>query len=371
MNNQYNLNINTSWHLLPWSKIYARIIILQKKIYKATKEYKFKSVYKLQKYLLNSNEAKIISIKYILSELYIYNKYKKKIKYILSDKDKFTILKNLSISSNNNRFSIIIEQIRQYLIYLCIKPEWEAKFLCYLNTNNNLINNDNSIDSLNKYYSKIVLFNSSIKNQKLFIINILKNIKSLKYIQDNLYYWLCNNYYIKLNNINTNFSIQILQTKYIFINELYSFLIKILTIGSNWYSLYLNKINLFIDKNNILYIFQFYYEYNNHINKNLLIKFKNSKLLFKLIKSILYKNNIFSQLLKYIYLNVPNINIYFINIYWIRQIYPFINLIIFYFLKKNYNNIYFKYKKIKQNNILIRQFFYIKKLEYIYLNFYK
>lgn len=86
---KYDLNVKTSWSSLPWQKIYTRVLVIQKKIYKAAKLCQFNRMYKLQKYLLNTDEFKIFSIKNIIEQIYLFNTIKCKKKFF------FPMLKNL------------------------------------------------------------------------------------------------------------------------------------------------------------------------------------------------------------------------------------------------------------------------------------
>lgn len=125
--NKY-LSINNIWNNLPWKQIRLKILILQKKIFYYSKECNKNSVYKIQNILLNSYEAKLLSlnyIQYILKYSYDYNN--KKFQYI-ENKNIFIYLKSIIKSCSKNKLKWIYQQIKQYLLYLCIFPEWQARF---------------------------------------------------------------------------------------------------------------------------------------------------------------------------------------------------------------------------------------------------
>nr|YP_009295343.1 hypothetical protein BI108_pgp052 [Dasya binghamiae]AOH77355.1 hypothetical protein [Dasya binghamiae] len=359
---KYSLNTYTCWKYLPWKTIYTRIIIIQKKIYKAAKKHNWKYVLKLQKYLINSNEAKITSVQNIIDELYIYNKNKKKIKFNIQDNDKFIIFKSLYNFHKEHYFHIIIEQIKQYLIFLCIKPEWEAKFLFsfYEHKHNNIFN---YFYSINKNNLNNNLLKYHINNKNIFISNIIKKIYRLKYINyviKNLLY-----YNLSIFSIKNHYNLieQILNNQFIYLYEFYQFLSKIFFIDINWYNIYLNKIN--------------YITYNIKKNQDKLIShyILNVQHYYKFfIDSItlnLFKINIFYKLIKFKYLYKNSLLNSLIFLYYIKLIYPKINKLIYYILKKNNQNILYKYNIMKTDTIYINLFFYNKKVEYMYSNYCK
>nr|YP_009391222.1 hypothetical protein [Dipterocladia arabiensis]ARW59366.1 hypothetical protein [Dipterocladia arabiensis] len=357
----YNLSINTNWKLLPWKDIYTRIIIIQKKIYQASKSYNWQYLCKLQKYLINSNEAKIFSIKYIINQLYIYNKHKKKIKYKIKDKEKFIIFKVLFDVCQSSFF--VIEKVKQYLIHLCIKPEWEAKFLFshYETISINIINNFSIFD---KYTN---LFTNYLQDKNIVINYIKKKIKALKCLENLLYH----NIYIDPQIHNKNIIEKIITNHFYYYNEYNLYLSQCFLININWYKLYLHKLNLLQNSNKFL------------INTSLTLK-----IIIEHFNKILTKNNIYYKCLiqnikfylhnhsKSIY-NLINFKylykytiIILIFLYFIRQIYPIINLIIYYIIKKQYKKICKALYSINVYNLNYNVYFYSKKIEYFYINYF-
>nr|YP_009122225.1 putative group II intron reverse transcriptase/maturase protein [Vertebrata lanosa]AJH65983.1 putative group II intron reverse transcriptase/maturase protein [Vertebrata lanosa] len=69
-------NIKTCWQSLFWSKIHLRILMLIKQIFIETKKHNLSYVYKLQNYLINSNELKLFELNAIISKTYFFY-YKK------------------------------------------------------------------------------------------------------------------------------------------------------------------------------------------------------------------------------------------------------------------------------------------------------
>lgn len=266
------LDYSTIWKSLPWSQIEEKIFILQQKIYESSKECNQKEVQKLQNYILNSSDSKIFVIQKVvdyISKYYI--KYNKE-KYNFNDEDKFLVYKSLfenKICSNEVQF--VIEQIKQYLVYLCIKPEWEARFEPIYKFN---------VNSKKQYYflyrlSKFLLKNLKYQSQKIDIYplksQLISKYTDLKYlickihaipsISYYLQYWL-NNQYI-LETLNNNRLVE-KWTDYT-ISNFHQLIYRIMCNGIDWYNTnyfqniaafysFIKYLDVFIDTNNSIWI---------------------------------------------------------------------------------------------------------------------
>nr|QCI08487.1 hypothetical protein [Spermothamnion repens] len=311
----------TSWNNLPWKKIHLRLIIIQKKIYQAAKRYKKYELYKLQKYLLNSNELKVISIDYITKAIEKYYKCHSKKMLNMNCNQKNIILQLLyyPFININHHLYFILEQIKQYMIYLCLKPEWEAK-----------------LDLKNQK----ILENFILKDCSFKFNDLANKLQAVTYINLSIFNWIKNHYF--MNNSYTFFICQNrLYNKYLYpyksIYLLHILLLNIFFIGYKWYIFLLRKLlnkNLF---NNIDYDgnkkFSLHYLNHQHNVKPLLNKIKS----FIQIK----KNQFFNvdnKIINYIkYL--CNYNLSFISIYDIQFIYFMLSVFLYYSLRKQYKNI--------------------------------
>ena len=122
------INNLTQWKHLPWAKIYNNVSRLQKYIYKASKECDKYSLSKLQKYMVESSDAKIVAIQQVLNCTYNSCLYWKHRKYHFNDKDKFFIYRALyGTLVIDSEIDDIVKQIKKYIVYMCIKPELSAK----------------------------------------------------------------------------------------------------------------------------------------------------------------------------------------------------------------------------------------------------
>ena len=187
----YHLSQISSWNSLPWKQIDTRIILIQRKIFEAAREYNQYKVHKIQNYLLNCNESKLIAINNIINSIHNYYNFNNSDKYYCTNEDKFIIFKNIfSESFNNeylnNRINLIIEKVKEYIIYLCIEPEWKARYEPFLRKNLNCIKNN---------YISINLY-KNIYKQNFALFNIINRLKSLPYINNTIYYWLYNKYHL-------------------------------------------------------------------------------------------------------------------------------------------------------------------------------
>jgi len=191
---KFLLNQNISWKNLPWRRIHIRVIMIAKHIFIASKKHNLQFVYKLQNYILNSNEAKIFLLSKFLSQFTSNKCNYTKAKYSISSLDKFEILQFLSVK--NIQLSLtkanIIEQIKQHLVYLSIKPAWQARLAkCSDRFIHKLLSN--------------TLTNTNLLYNHLLIRDVIKKLKSYNYISKSIANWLyktqCLNYKT-LHNLN-------------------------------------------------------------------------------------------------------------------------------------------------------------------------
>jgi len=324
MPHRYNLTIDTDWNSLPWQKIYNKILILQKKIYKVTKKYCIDDKFKIQEYLLNSIEAKIFSIENIVNELYSYYEYKKKIKYKLTNKDKFNILQKLINNNQSNQYDFLVQLIKQSLVFLCIKPEWQAK--------TGII----SYQFFNKTFTDKTINKFMMNNWINFNLLVLKKIKHYKFL---------------FENIKSVFSNLILNN---FIQLKYLFLIKTISFSIDWYNLYLN--NFHIQK--IFFL--------NQLRKKILqTNSSENQLLIKFLKSNNYKLYLLFYIKFFIYNEVL---LKKVMIKDIQNIYLIINNKIYYYLRTKYSKRINKIRVINLN-IYLNNCVYKKKIEHKYISY--
>ena len=119
----------TNWNNLPWGKIRERVCELQKHIYQAAKECNLYKTFKLQQHFLQSSDAKIIAIQEISNYILEYYSSYTNQTYYLNNSDKFIIYQSLFNNCiDNTNLKIIIEKVKEYIRYMCLEPEWKAKF---------------------------------------------------------------------------------------------------------------------------------------------------------------------------------------------------------------------------------------------------
>nr|QCI07152.1 hypothetical protein [Hypnea pannosa] len=198
--NNIILNSSVSWKLLPWIKISQKIFILQQKVYKFSRRCNQHKVYQFQDYMINSSDVKLFIIQKTINNINkYYNNYNKK-KYKVKDKIKFYIYKNLyNIQKYKKSIKIILEYIKQYLIYVCIKPEWEARFEPIYKLDSNTFNKSFYIYQISDFFSSnsrnilktYTSFLSINKSTKYLVVSyFIKRIQSLPYIKYYISCWL-------------------------------------------------------------------------------------------------------------------------------------------------------------------------------------
>jgi RNA-directed DNA polymerase len=134
------------WNNIEWHNVRKRIIRYQTRIFKASKENNLRKVKSLQRFVINSLDAKLLAVKMVTTE----NKGSKtagidKITY-LSNKEKSLLVSKLRIDGKANPIMrtfipkpgksemrplgipTLEDRAKQYIILLALEPEWEARF---------------------------------------------------------------------------------------------------------------------------------------------------------------------------------------------------------------------------------------------------
>lgn len=130
-----------AWRDIEWSLIETQVFRLQRRIYIASLQNNRDKVHFLQKRLISSIGAKLLSVRCVTQ----FNKRKKTISldYIsgLTNKEKVSLAKNLKIKKKTSSIQIVKkktlcnlgilklkDQCLQQLVKFALEPEWEAKF---------------------------------------------------------------------------------------------------------------------------------------------------------------------------------------------------------------------------------------------------
>nr|YP_010903255.1 hypothetical protein REP76_pgp122 [Hypnea cornuta]WCH55708.1 hypothetical protein [Hypnea cornuta] len=227
------LNSLVPWRLLPWIKISQRIFILQQKVYKLSRRCDQYKVHKFQDYIMSSSDIKLFSIQKIINNINkYYNDYNKE-KYKIKDMEKLYMYINLfSIQKFEKSIKIILEYVKQYLIYICLKPEWEARLEPACKFDISIFNQSPYINHISNFlYDKKYIFSLLInrKTQYLVIVYCIKRIQSLPSIKYYVNNWLnCQN----IKNIYHHLYISIFNCLYILISC-------IILNGLEWYLVYI------------------------------------------------------------------------------------------------------------------------------------
>nr|QCI08675.1 hypothetical protein [Sphondylothamnion multifidum] len=269
------------WNELPWHNIYLRLSTIQKKIFQATKKYKKNYIYRLQRYLLNSNEIKLISINYVteaIKKCFSFSNSLINSRHIYIDDKQRNILLSLLFTHNIQNFDnlyFILEQVKQYMVYLCIQPEWLAK-LDYGNSKN-----DHSDTIINKYF-----------NYDKYITKF----DSFNYIYKYMFYWIKNNYFIK--NMYENMSIY----PYISMYLLKKLCLNINYVSYDWDFFFVKQYYCqdIINNNDLTKFLDHQNEKKYLLYKNIIYYFDDNKyfsykhislIIIQVIKLIMYKKN--------------------------------------------------------------------------------
>lgn len=263
-----HININSEWQYLPWKQINGRVLLIQKKIFEASKQNNLKILNKAKNTLLNSSEVKLFAINKIINNI---DHYYSNEKYLLKDIDKFYIFKYMFYTNIllKTKVKFFVEKIKEYLIFLCLEPEWKARLKQYYSLENKIekqqyLSSKKNIENLN--WNKLISHN-----------------KFSPYISNYIYYWIKNKFFV--------------YNKYYIFQYLPSLLLKIYQLNEQWYLYKLQKVNYNCHSLNNKYI-----NNQNKISYNTKQKYYLNKVLTCLvsiirnIKSRLYKKDTFNRL---------------------------------------------------------------------------
>lgn len=237
-----------NWRYTDWQKIILKLHKIQKKIYKASKEYDKKNVYKLQQAIMNSYDIKLLAVHKVtmnMSEYYL-NYFSEK--YNFNDNDKTIVYSSLCQNCIiDNKIINVLEKVKEYIIYLCIKPEWEAKIEPLFKSSIFKSTESNFIYRLSQFfihklklYAKYLYydFNHIIykieKVNKCIDYTYLKNkIDGLTYIKISIHRSL--KYQNLLESI--NYSLYIQPWNNCNSNSLHKYLYNLIVTGFQWFSI--------------------------------------------------------------------------------------------------------------------------------------
>lgn len=196
---------------LPWNKIFLRVQMLVNEVYIETKKHNLRRVYKLQNYIINSVEMKVIILKKVMPKIYfLYYSNKKKYKASFNQfVIQFLRYKSDRDNKNDNNYFVIKKLIRHNLIYICTKPLFTARLSKYLNQEKKLYFLSYVISKKkyyyylkNKYIEKKIILPNYIKSNLVYIINtvdyldLCKPCKSKYFINRGKY-----NYFTHVHNL--------------------------------------------------------------------------------------------------------------------------------------------------------------------------
>ena len=256
-------------------KIYLKILHFQKRIYKVSKKCHVHQTHYLQKSLISTYSIKVLAIEETLNNIERYYSVYKRKKYKFSYIQKSFLLKKLL---NNNLFCmkkmqnrsltfLLTEKIKQYILYLVLKPEWLPKFEYILKTNNWKYTFDIT-KRINIYFNNFV---SHISKTAFIIVKTHKNclkyldtkylinkLNTVSMIQQQILYWLDISFFMDDCSVYTYWY-----------DYLWELLKRILNTGIEWNSYSKSNISYYFNYNILFYNVKSYFCYfNSYKNVN-------------------------------------------------------------------------------------------------------
>nr|YP_009398664.1 hypothetical protein [Kuetzingia canaliculata]ARW67850.1 hypothetical protein [Kuetzingia canaliculata] len=312
--------------------------MVQKQINIATKQYNISYLHKLEKYFINSNEAKLIVISQTLSQYYNNFTNSRQYKYLINDNDKFNIFKrlfNIILDKNQAIFSVL-KKIKQNLINICIQPTFKAKL------NRCVSNYFNFYKKRYKKISHYVINHNDLKKHNIhkncLITLIVRKLNHYNYINKLITYWLYENLY-NYNNLDEKQIINYNLSNFSLVhneNNLQNLILKVILIDTYWAFFHIIQV-----MNSFITIMTSQRQLLNQDNFLSLTKTKSLLLLSVLLNFFLYARNKYNKL---------KLNIFLSRI--IRKIYL---IFIIYFSKKKD---FFSQSSINKSNMFINVFLY-------------
>nr|YP_009396587.1 hypothetical protein [Vertebrata australis]ARW65773.1 hypothetical protein [Vertebrata australis] len=205
---KYLLDIKTSWKTFCWSKIYLRILMLVKQIFIETKKHNLNKIYRLQNYLINSNELKIFELNKIISKIYFFYYKVEKKKCIVTSQIKLNLINNIFNINiiKSEDYVLIKKQLKENLIFACIKPVYQARSTKFISKYENLNFLDHLINKHKKYYYSSNRFITKKLTQYTYINKLIVNfLYQSSYLNINEIFYSNRQLYLFDTIKNTNF----------------------------------------------------------------------------------------------------------------------------------------------------------------------
>nr|WMP11684.1 hypothetical protein [Laurencia sp. A25] len=322
--------------------------MVQKQIYIAAKKHNIYYVYELQKYLINSNEAKLILIKNIIDRTNIHYVYSKNF-YLFFGRSKIyravevIFYKYLLFSTNLSALNI---EVKNKLLYLSILPVYKAKlkeniFKFLVNNNYHKIC---SVYGVSNLFNNIPFDNNFIQ----IIIDKLQSSKSISRLIINLLYsgYIYSSFTIHNINFQQCLIFKPNKVKNLFISSysLIDLILNILFLDKSWFFFKTqfkksNTKNLkrSVDKSMISNTNNICLGISDQINFFIYDKIHNK---FRLIRILDYRNKFIDNLVK-IYLRYCKESQKFLSFNLVKDCHKFINVFLYTYQRRmnNFNDI--------------------------------
>lgn len=194
-----------------WVKIKKIVLSFQQKIYKASRKCDIHQVHVLQSVLLHAKSTRLLATQIIIKQLEKQYWLCARKKSIISSVYKLMFLGQLlrknELHKKNSIFFVISEKIKQYVVFLVLRPEWHNKLEFFLRMESGKVYSQEIKTRLSSFFTDY----SSIRSYKNCSINfesittakyvdkkyLIHKLSTFTYIEDSIINWLNNQFFFE------------------------------------------------------------------------------------------------------------------------------------------------------------------------------
>nr|QUE28792.1 mat1b [Porphyropsis coccinea] len=185
---------STNWYLLPWQQIEQFVFFIQSKIYNSSIENSSKDIHYFQSFLASSYAIKL----FVVREVTETKNYQQNESNCLNSSQKLYLALTLDINEvvdsfgSTNEISKLNSRCINFILYLCLRPEWEGKLqirknqFIFNHKVQHVIQNLGSKLCSTKFTKNLYVFIGMLKPTNINLDNILKKLSTITIFQKHI-----------------------------------------------------------------------------------------------------------------------------------------------------------------------------------------